>query len=137
MLDLIENKVHEYYWTHDINCATTTLKFLTQIFGLKLEQQVIDSAIGLHGAGGFGAQCGLVEGGLLFIGILGHNKNMPKDKIVAICYKFAETFQKHFGSLKCSDLRPNRNGEHLCENLTVQAIDFSYNFIKNEFMLNP
>lgn len=136
MLDLIKSKVHEYYWADDINCATTTLKILAQLFGLKLEKQVLDSAIGLHGAGGFGAQCGLVEGCLLFIGILGHNKNMSKDKIVALCYKFAETFQKHFGSLNCSNLRPAGNSEHLCESITVQAINFSCTFIKNEFLIN-
>lgn len=71
-------------------------------FGIEYGPHVLDAAIGLHGAGGFGAQCGLVEG----------------DK---------------FGSLSCSNLRPNGFTEndppHMCEKLTCDVISFTYDFI--------
>ena len=74
--NLIEQKIKDYYWTDDINCATTTIKILAEVFNTKINSQVIDSALGMHGAGEYGAQCGLVEGTLMFLGIF-----MEKKKI--------------------------------------------------------
>jgi len=129
----IAEKVHEYYWTDDINCATTLLKTVSEIFNIELSQQVIDSAVGMHGAGKFGVQCGLVEGSLMLIGITGRKKNLSDETTVKNCYRFAEEFQKKFGSLNCSTLRPEgfktENPPHLCEKLTVKAIEFASNFI--------
>ena len=102
----IENKVHEYYWTDDINCATTTLKILSEAFAIKLADQIIDAAIGMHGAGEFGAQCGLVEGTMMFMGIAGRAKGIQDESIVKSCQTFAEQFEIRFGSLQCSVLRP-------------------------------
>jgi hypothetical protein len=65
---LVRERVHTYYWRNDINCAITTLKILSERFGIELSAQVIDSALGMHGAGEYGAQCGLVEGVLMFKG---------------------------------------------------------------------
>lgn len=127
---LVNERIHKYYWEDDINCATTTLKILAESVGLKIEPQVIDGAVGLHGAGGFGAQCGLVEGTLLFIGILGRKNKVSDSDIIAMCYRFAEEFEKHFGSLSCSMLRPQGTGEHLCEKLTQNAIKFAIDFIQ-------
>ena len=130
----IEESVHNYYWTDDINCATTLLKTVSEIFQIELSQQVIDSAVGMHGAGKFGAQCGLVEGSLMLIGIIGREKNLSDEITVKNCFRFAEEFQKRFGSLNCSTLRPEgfkpENPPHLCERLTVEAIDFTSGFIK-------
>jgi len=130
----IKDKVHSYYWIDDINCATTLLKTVSEILKIQLSPQVIDSAIGMHGAGKFGAQCGLVEGSLMLIGIAGRSKKYPDDRIVKNCYRFAEEFQKNFGSLNCNTLRPEgfkpENPPHLCEKLTVEAIEFTENFIK-------
>lgn len=129
----IEEKVHEYYWSDDINCATTVLKTVSEIFDIELSQQVIDSAVGMHGAGKFGAQCGLVEGSLMLIGIIGREKNLSDEITVINCFRFAEKFQKKFGSLECRTLRPQgfkpENPNHLCEKLTVEAICFTSDFI--------
>ena len=80
--DYIKAKVNKYYWQDDINCATTNLKILSDIFSIELSEQVIDAALGMHGAGKYGAQCGLVEGTLMFLGIIGRGKGIPDDKIV-------------------------------------------------------
>ena len=54
--NLIDKRVHDYYWEDNINCAMTTLKILGEIFSFDLAPQVLNSAIGLFGAGGYQAQ---------------------------------------------------------------------------------
>lgn len=133
----VKDKVHVYYWKDDINCATTSLKVISEYFSIEINNQVIDAAIGLHGAGKYGAQCGLVEGPLLFIGIYGKHKNLEKNRIIDICNNFAYAFEKNFKSLLCSDLRPNGFNEdvplHLCECLSKDAINFTIDFCKRKF----
>lgn len=135
MEEYIVRRVAECYWKDDINCATTTLRVLSELYGVSLEKQLIHAAVGLHGAGGFAAQCGLVEGGLLFIGILGAERKLAVETIVSCCYCFACTFEEQFGSLLCSHLRPEgfkaENPPHLCESLTVRAIVFVALYLKN------
>ncbi|SNS52293.1 C_GCAxxG_C_C family probable redox protein [Anaerovirgula multivorans] len=133
--EIIDERVHDYYWKEDLNCATTMLKTLAEIFEIKLESQIIDSAIGMHGAGKFGAQCGLVEGSLMFLGIFGRGKGVSQEIIISICYDFADNFQEEFRSLVCRELRPegfkDDNPPHLCEDLTKRAVKFTVNYIMN------
>ncbi len=131
--EYIKKRVAECYWNEDLNCATTMLTILSELHKIQLHKQVIDSAIGMHGAGGFGAQCGLVEGSLLFIGILGKEKGLPAEKIIDLCASFAQQFEKKFGSLLCKQLRPQGftpdNPPHLCEELTNQAVTFTVEYL--------
>jgi C_GCAxxG_C_C family probable redox protein len=130
----IQNQVHKYYYDHDLNCARTSLYILSEIFDVDLTSQVKAAAVGLHGAGGFRAQCGLVEGALMFIGIYFASQNIDEDVIVSHCYRFGEAFNQEFGSLKCYNLRPqgfNIDDEpHMCEDLSRRAVCFTYDFIK-------
>ena len=91
----------DYYWKDDIKCAMCTLKILGEVFLIDLTSQVLDSAIGLNGAGNYQAQCGLVEGTLMFIGILDKYRKVPYETIKKLYYSFAEKFEKEFGSLVC------------------------------------
>lgn len=131
----IKNQVHQYYYDNDLNCARTSLYILSDIFDVELGSQVKESAVGLHGAGGFRAQCGLVEGALMFIGIYFSSQNIDEETIVSHCYHFGEAFSQEFGSLKCYNLRPqgfNIDDEpHICEDLSWRAICFTYDFIKS------
>ena len=131
--EFVKTRVFKYYWKDDINCATTTLKILSEVFEIELNKQVIDAAIGMHGAGKYGAQCGLVEGTLMFLGIFGRENNIPDNIIVDSCREFANQFENEFNSLQCSILRPEGfhpdNPPHLCEPLTCKAVEFSINFI--------
>ena len=126
-------KVHCYYWDEDVNCATTMLKILSEIYQIQLDNQVINAAIGMHGAGGYGAQCGLVEGSLMFIGILGRTRGVLPGEITGVCYSFAEEFEQEFVSLLCTRLRPQGfnpdNPPHLCEKLTQNAVRFTANYL--------
>ncbi|HBE79759.1 MAG TPA: redox-active protein [Firmicutes bacterium] len=133
--NLINERVHYYYWNEDLNCATTVLKILEEIFDIDLNPQTVQAAIGLHGAGGFGAQCGLVEGPLMFIGIFGTKQGREQDDIIKLCHDFAAQFQKEFTSLSCGDLRPQGfkadNPPHLCEELTQKAVRFAADYIQS------
>ncbi len=130
----IKERVHELYWKQDINCAGTMLICLCELFDIDIEKQTLNSAIGLHGAGGFRAQCGLVEGALMFIGIYFSDKGKTEADIASICYQYADEFTKRFCSLKCYDLRPDGFSEndppHACEEITGAAIEFTKEFIK-------
>ncbi len=135
MMEFVKERVHSLYWERDLNCASTTLQVMSEYFDLAIESQVIDSAIGMHGAGGYQAQCGIVEGTLMFIGILGRAKSIPDPEIVSFCKKFAENFENKFTSLGCNILRPDgfkpENPAHLCETLTVTGIIHSITLISN------
>ena len=130
---LVHRRVADYYWRDDINCATTSLKILSEIVGVDLSDQVIDAAVGMHGAGEYGAQCGLVEGALMFLGISGRRQNIPDDAIIHACKAYADQFEKRFGSLSCAVLRPEgfdpSNPPHLCEAFTREAIGFTIDYI--------
>ncbi len=118
-----------------LNCAQTTLVILSEKYELNLNSQIIDGATGLNGAGLYRAQCGLVEGVLIFLGIYLPKLNYDKDKIQKTCYLFASEFEVKFGSLSCSELRPNGFNEddppHLCEGLFIQSITFAIEFVSS------
>jgi C_GCAxxG_C_C family probable redox protein len=138
VINKIREMVHQRYWELDINCARTTLSCLSELTDTSVNSQTMHSAIGLHGAGGYRAQCGLVEGSLMFMGIFFDLKEKSDREISDICYQFAEEFTKKFSSLRCCELRPNGFQEndppHACEELTGNAIEFTYNFIQNSIM---
>ncbi len=94
MREYIAKRVHEMYWEHDINCARTALICLSELFEIPIEPQTLWSAVGLHGAGGYRAQCGLVEGALMFIGIYLHTLGKGEDEIVSFCHDFAAAFDR-------------------------------------------
>lgn len=133
-MSTIEKRVHELYWKDDINCARTMLTCLGELFKVSLDRQTMAAGIGLHGAGGFRAQCGLVEGGLMFIGIYYSSLGKSEEEIVSACYNYADAFKKKFNSLSCYDLRPTgftpNDPPHMCESLTARAVEFAYEYLK-------
>ncbi len=136
MKERIDARVHKYYWEDDFNCAATVLKTAAEIFHVDIQPQVIEAATGMHGAGKYGAQCGLVEGSLMFIGIYGSAKAIGNEKIIALCHDFAGRFEQRFGSLRCKELRPQgfrpNDPPHLCEGKTKIAVNFFVEFIQQE-----
>jgi len=132
--DNIYEIVRKCYWEEDINCAAATLKILSSKFGVALSNQVLDSALGMHGAGRYGAQCGLVEGMLMFLGIFGRERKIPDSEIVEVCWMFAKQFEERFSSLLCRVLRPEgfhpNHPPHLCEGLTCDAMCFDIAFVQ-------
>ena len=131
--EYVQRRVAECYWQDDINCATTSLRILSDVFQLRSADQLSDAAVGMHGAGKYGAQCGLVEGSLMFIGVLGRRSGIPDSSIVSACNDFARQFENRFGSMLCSVFRPAgfnpSNPPHLCEKLTCEAVSFCVDFM--------
>lgn len=135
--DYIASRVYACYWDEDVNCAMTMLKILSELFRVPLEKQILHAAVGMHGAGAYGAQCGLVEGSLMFIGVIGKVKNKQDTEIIKLCHDFARGFEEHFASLSCKILRPQGfspdNPPHLCEPLTREAVKFTAGYLRANF----
>ena len=133
MRKYIEERVHSLYYDIDLNCARTTMTCLSEMLNVPIEEQTFAAAVGLFGAGGYRAQCGLVEGALMFIGLYLAKLGRSEEEAVKACYNFAEAFEQRFGSLRCRELRPGGFNEndppHLCEKLSCDTIEFSYNYI--------
>jgi C_GCAxxG_C_C family probable redox protein len=129
----VNEKVHNLYWNHDMNCSTTTLLTLSEIYHINLSSQVLDAVTGMPGVGRSGSLCGLVGGSIMFIGIRGKENGLEHEEIVIKCNNFVKGFEKEFGSLSCKDLRPQgfkpENPPHLCEEITKKAIMFTLNFL--------
>ena len=133
MREAIAKRVHELYWEADVNCARAALICLSECFAITIEPQTFQAAAGLHGAGGYRAQCGLVEGTLMFIGVYLHTLGKTDGETAAVCCEFASAFEQAFGSLRCRELRPTgfsaQDPPHMCENLTCRAIGFAYQYM--------
>ena len=122
---LVRERVHGLYYDRDVNCARTTMLCLGELLGFHIEDQTYAAAVGMHGAGGFRAQCGLVEGALMMLGAYFGAKGVADGERVDMCRRFAGQFRSRFGSLRCLELRPGGFNEwdppHLCEELTVDT----------------
>lgn len=139
MRQWVAGEVHRYYWQDNINCARTVLAILAELAGLAVHPQVWAAAAGLHGAGGYGAQCGLVEGGLLYIGMAGTERGLDDEAVGDLCREFAAGFEAAHGSLLCRELRLEGFGAddppHLCEGRTVAAALFAVAFMREHGLL--
>lgn len=126
MPDLIRTMVHEAYWRDDVNCATTMLRVLGHMRGVEFGPQLLAAATGMHGAGCYGAQCGLVEGGLMFLGVWGRAQERSVSWIEGACRSYARDFEQAFGSLLCRELRPqgfaDNQPPHMCEALSCRVV---------------
>jgi len=129
MKDLVEKRVSLYYDKENLNCAITTLKILSEYFHIDVNDQVIKAATGMSGAGNYIAQCGLVDGTIMFLGIWGKECDLPELTIKRLCRKYVKQFDLEYGSVVCKDLRPKVKGSHICGGLTSQSVEFSINFI--------
>lgn len=129
----IQEQVHSFYYDQDMNCARTTLQVLSTLFNQPIEKQVMQAAVALHGLGGSREQCGLVEGSAMFLGLFFLCHGWDEERVVALTNEFAHSYVRRFGSVRCYDLRPggfsDNDAPHLCENLSVESIFFTYQFI--------
>ena len=133
IMEQMRDHVQESYFGHDYNCAHTMLTALAQFFETDLSPQLINAAQGMHGAGKFGAQCGLVEGTLMFLGVYYMDRGYDRYEVEKICNHFAQSFTAKYKSLECRELRPGGFNDddppHLCAGLTLDAILFAREFI--------
>lgn len=109
------------------------LRVLGAVTGQVIHEQVFAAATGMHGAGRYGAQCGLVEGGLMFLGLWGREMGKTQEWITEACNAYAQGFERRFGSLLCRELRPQGfiDGQppHMCEGLSVDAASWAVKWV--------
>ncbi|MEZ5360681.1 MAG: C-GCAxxG-C-C family protein [Candidatus Zixiibacteriota bacterium] len=133
--DFIEEKINLYFCTLDHNCAETVLEMLSEKFDFPLDKQVIYAAAAHNGLGQYRAQCGLITGAVMFIGIVAQSQGRDKDYINAITYGLAEIFDKSFGALDCRTLRPagfkEDNPPNICKPLAIDALALIIDYIEN------
>lgn len=72
---------HSCYWAKDLNRARTMLHYLKIIYELEIDEEVFKAAAGLHGAGGYRAQCGSVEGALRCCSLACTGKNWKRGSL--------------------------------------------------------
>lgn len=123
------------YHTLDVNCAKTTLIALSQLLEHPLHDEVLRASTALNGGGRTQAQCGLVEGALMFFGVFYSGKGATDCDIYSIAADFMRGFAERFGSVSCYDLRPGGfqkdDPPHKCEGLTLETVAFTYDFIQS------
>ncbi len=138
--EFVSSRVEKSYHDDEVPCVIATLRILSELFQLPIDKQVYESSWGFNGAGQYGAQCGLVEGTLMFIGLLSHREGLDKTKMWEACNEFAKSYEQKFGSLRCKELRPGgfNDGDppHLCEPLSINSIIFSAEFISDWFKID-
>lgn len=136
----IKERVHQLYWNDDANCAITTVTVLSEYFGLPVNKQIKDGLMAMPGLGKNGLTCGIVIASLMFHGILVNEKNINMDIAKGQANQLVVEFKDRFGSEICSVLRPegfiSNNPPHLCEQLTVEAIEYVIDFIDKECILD-
>jgi hypothetical protein len=137
----IARRVHTLFWDHNDNCAVTTLKIGCELFRFPLDRQVLNASLGLWGAGGYRAQCGLVEGGLMLFGLLGARAGLDRGMIGRLCGSYAARFDERFGGLTCQLLRPggfrDDDPPHRCEDLARRTVGFTCLELSESLNLTP
>ncbi len=125
----VRSLVHHYYNVCDINSAKTTLYCLGELLGVSIKTQAIQAASGLYNMSRGKDGYGLLNGAVMFMGILFSKKNMAEREISNICTRFADKFQEKFGSVINRDLGSSKEALRLKEEMTVNAILFDYDFL--------
>lgn len=133
-LEFAQQRVETFFVSRQYNCARTMLLSLSEYTDLPLAPQLVDAAVGMHGAGGLGAQCGFVEGCLMFLGVYGRHLGLSLEDIDAACYRFGDEYRRRFGSLECRVLRPlgfaPDNPPGLCDQLAVDSVRFAVEHVE-------
>jgi hypothetical protein len=141
LVEIVADRVRVAYWEEDIPCVPTVLRTLGELFELEVGEEVYTSCWGLNGAGNYGAQCGLVEGALMFISLLASRERFDTIDMWQSCADFASDYEQRFGSLRCRELRPEGFNDDdppdVCEALTVESIVFFAWFISDWFGIKP
>lgn len=104
-------KLKEYYLTHDYNCAETVLRLFNEEHHLGLGEDALVLAGGFGGGMGCGETCGALCGALMVLSRLliesrAHGTLGFRDA----CGTYVRRFEEAFGSMRCAQLK----AEHFC-----------------------
>lgn len=96
--------VHHCYWDNNANCAQTTLHCLEQLTSTCTPIAVSGHCRLPRGSGPWRAM--RLEGATLFLGLYCAAMGKSAEETEEICARYALVFNRNFGSMACSDLRP-------------------------------
>ncbi|MCK5126643.1 MAG: C_GCAxxG_C_C family protein [candidate division Zixibacteria bacterium] len=130
----IEDKIKIYFEIEEHNCAVCVIKVLSERFDFPIEQQTLDACLAQNGLGQYGAQCGLITGATMFLGIVAAQNNWEKEKLYLHTRELTALFEKKFKSLLCSAIRPEGfhedNPPYICQPRTVDALEIFIDYLK-------
>ncbi len=136
ILEQMRDHVQDSLFAREEDAAVTVLRGLGELFDTALPTQLLQAAEAVSGAGCSGAQCGIVEGALLFLGLHYAGKGRSRAEIRRLSGAFAAAYAEKWGSLRCADLRPGGVHEDdpptLCAGLVMEGILFTREFILKE-----
>jgi hypothetical protein len=138
--ELVAARIESMYHDQSLGCAHATLRILAEVFDIELSPQVYDSSVGMLGGGGhYGAQCGLVQGALMFTGILGARGGLDEETLDKHCFDLLAGATRELGSLVCREIRPegfaDDNPSYICEPRSVESIVWAARFLADRFQL--
>ena len=118
---LVQQRVATLFSTGENNCAMTVLRVYSEVFETPIDDQVIDAAWCMPGAGGVKHLCGLVGGAVMFVGVWGAQQGLHRKALSPITRTLNGAIQAKFGSLDCRDLRR----EEGCSALASEFLNFT------------
>lgn len=138
--ELVAARIETMYHDQSLGCAHATLKILAEALDTELSRQVYDSSVGMLGGGGhYGAQCGLVQGALMFAGVLGARQGLDEETLDKHCFDLLAGAERELGSLVCREIRPEGfaedNPPNICEPRSVTSIVWVARFFADRFQL--
>lgn len=138
--ELVAKRIDVYYGEPKLSCVHAMLKILAEVFQVDVSREIYDASAGMAGGGGrFGGQCGLIQGGILFIGIVSARLAVDQDTLKQHCFDYSALAEKELGSLLCREIRPEGfaegNPPDLCKPRTIQSIVSTSKFIADRFGL--
>jgi C_GCAxxG_C_C family probable redox protein len=96
----------EEYRLAGYHCSEATIRAVSEVLGLELNNDVLKTACGFRGGGGMRERCGVVEAGIIIIG-LKYGRLKPTEKSGPYRYlvgKLHQRFLEELGSYTCRDL---------------------------------
>ena len=107
------------------SCTQTALLALGNLTGVIISDQLLDAAAGDS------ERCGLLEAGLLFLGVYFTRQGLSGADIAPLRREFQQAFLAQYGSDACAKLRVASGGVS-CAGFAVDGVLFAFHFLEQK-----
>ncbi|MFA5828869.1 MAG: C-GCAxxG-C-C family protein [Candidatus Gracilibacteria bacterium] len=120
----------------DYNCGEVVVRTVANNLKIKLPIVAKKISSAMNGGGRAGAQCGILEAGLLILSLLcgRADSKQPRDPLQILAYKLTKKFENEYGNLLCRNIRPEGfkpdQINNICEERIIYGIIFLLNFFE-------
>ncbi len=125
----------DQYWQEGYHCSEATFRAVSEILAIPVTEELRRvSSVFQGGGGGFGGRCGVVEAGLMLIGLL-YGRDNSEDDCGALRYlaqEWQRRFMLQFVSLNCSSIKPYAQAhseDHSCRRTYVVGAERMAEFL--------